>query len=278
VELDKANARLSTLQGKYNAEPGRLAAENSALVREIAALKEQVGRLAAGGSTPPADGTSSVQAPGPAGSNPFGKWFEDTYGPEHRAEFDGYIQEQIKAGVGDIRREVSAVSTATAQTASERYYGALDGMVPEWETARDDPRFVPFLKERIPGTNLTRFDAAKAAEDGRDANTVAEHYLEFIKRFPDVAKEPAVHREGTPPSKARSGKEALVAPRTTPGGAGSGPKDTKNEVPWVKASDIQRLAVEKATTNRWKGKETEYAAIKATHNAAISANRVLADQ
>lgn len=279
VQFDKLQASYSTLAGKYNAEPGRLAAELSASQREAQALREENARLKAG-IAPPQTGTTGAPPPAPGSSpNAFSEWFEETYGSEHRAEFDAYVQSKIKETMGDVATRLDQVASATEQTAKERYYGALDAAEKNWEAIYRDPRFAVMLREEEGNTGRPKAEFAQKWENEMNADRVLPYIKEFKDRYGDPVPVPGSPAPAPPPPGAPpKDKSNYVAPRSTPGGSGGPSPRPEDNIPWVKASEIKRIAQEAATTRKWVGKEKELAAIRAQHNAAIAANRVLAGQ
>jgi len=273
---EKLQASHSSLKGKYDQEPGRLAAENSALMREMRALTDENARLKQG-IAPPAP--AAAAAPDKAAESAFTEWLENTYGPEHRGEFEAYINSRIAASTGEIRQVVQKVEKATVQTEKEKYWGVLDGAVPGWEAIYTDPRFKVILEEEEGNTGRKKGEFAANWEAELNAERVLPYLEEHVKRF--GAPVPAGGAAARPPAKGsppRKNKSDFVAPSSTAGGsAGLAPRPG-DDVPFVRASEILQLAVEANTTRKWVGRETELAALRAKHRAATAAGRVLEGQ
>lgn len=275
VQFEKLQASFNTLQGKYNAEPGRLAAENSAIRSENRALIEENARLKAGVVPPQPAAAGGEQAGGAAAvQDEFKAWFEETYGPEHMDKFNRFIDSRIQAKTGDLSNKVEQVATASVQSAKEKYWSALDSAVPGWDAIYTDPRFAAMLQEPEGRTGMPKAQFARKFEDDLNAEAVIPYLQEFQERYPDAVVAAPAAAAG-----AKLGKEAYVAPRSTAGGAGAaGAPNPNDNIPWVKASDIRKLAVEATTTRKWVGKEKELAALRAQYDAATRAGRVLAGQ
>lgn len=270
AQLERLMAQHSTLKGKYDSEPGRLAADNSALQRELRALNEENQRLRDGLARPEAAGIDPAQAK-EADANAFTKWFEDTYGPEHMEEFQKFVRNQVKEETGEFRQVVEKVTATAEKTEKEKYWAALDEKVPGWEAIYNDPRFANILREEEGNTGRPKSEFAKQWEDSLNPDRIIPYLEDYQKRFGKPVQVPAK-------TTARKNKADFVAPNSTAGGAGGPAPRPGDDVPFVRASEISQLALEVNTTRRWVGREKELAVLKARHNAAIAANRVLAGQ
>lgn len=277
AQFDRLVAAHATLKGKYDSEPGRLAADNAAILRENRALVDENTRLKQG-IVPPAAGAPPAAASAPAAdTNAFARWFEDTYGPEHRGEFDAYLQSMVQKTMGDLPKDVAQVKNVAERTEKEAYWAALDSAVPGWDAIYEDPRFAALLQEEEGNTGAPKAQFAKRWESERNSDRVIPYLKEYQKRYGVPTPAPgaaAAPRAGAP----RKNKADFVAPAATPGGSGGPAPRPEDNIPFVKASEISALAQEVVTTRKWVGRDTELAALRAKHRAAQAAGKVLAGQ
>lgn len=260
AEFERLQAAHDVLQGKTYAEVPRFAAENKALRDEIAALNVTIEDLRRGkGVQPAAAAATAVQS------------YRETAGYKNLVETygEGYMKDMnefIDSIIAPLRSVVAESREQQARSAGEQYHQALDTKVPGWDKIAVDPRFATMLREEEGNTGMPMYHFAKKWESEHRADKVIPYYEMFVKRHGQPA--------GTAPATAtpKPGKDALVAPRATPGSA---PAPTKTDVEWIPASELDKLAREEVQ-GVWRGREKELEALKAKHNLAIAENRVIA--
>ena len=124
------------------------------------------------------------------------KAMEEQYGPEFTGMVNNaaaakateiannIIDERLK----DVNHKVDTVAEAQVQTASERFFGNLDGSLSNWRTINTDPVFLAWLNKPI-DTELggeTYMDKLKAAYNSLDDAKVLTIFNRYIKLNPQA--------------------------------------------------------------------------------------------
>lgn len=249
AELKKANDALATLQGKYNAELPRAAAELRQAKARAEAAEGRVKEL-----------ETELKKKIESGD-------VTSISKEERALLgDGVVQATAK-----IAREAaesvftSRIQPLTARVdefarqSDEAYFVTLDQGCPTWEVVNNDQKFLAWLNAQDPASQRVRFDLLKRAEAARQGHRVVEIFNAYLEG-----------REiGAP--KAAPAADPLAA-RAEPGPGGATVVDvtqTPDGKRLWKRSEIKRFYDEKRA-GLWRGREAEAIA---TENDMFAAQR-----
>jgi len=227
------------LQGKYNAEVPRMAAE-------IRGLREQIANMQAAPAQPSAPATGEAVA----------KMRED-YGED-------FVNSLVSIVRGELKTEMAPMTESVKRTEKDMYLDRLTALVPNWQVLMNDAQFGAFLDEVDPLSGRSLRDMAIEADASGDANRVAKFYQKFIDR--NQTGQPAQPS----PAPTQDRREALVAPAAQKGQpaapANAGPKI-------YQASEIKRFHDE-VSRGVYANKPEELKRLTAEMNLAISQGRV----
>jgi hypothetical protein len=165
---DTVEHRYKVLQGKYNSEVPRLAAENKDLKASLKAIEEQLEMLKAAKAQEPLVKPEEIEE--------YGEGLIDVarrIAQEELAKKDAVIN-QMKAKLDSLEQ----VSTKTVE---EDFFDGLAKAVPNWSAINDDARFHAWLDEVDELTSQRRQDLLSVAEKSRDAKRVAKFFTAFEK-------------------------------------------------------------------------------------------------
>lgn len=160
--------RYKVLQGKYNSEVPRLAAENKDLKAKLHELEVQFETMK--NAVPP----------------------EPLVKPEEIEEYgEGLIdvarriaREELAAKQAEIdalKSRIDSISNVTNQKVETDFFKSLTAMVPEWEQINQDAKFLAWLDEVDELTGETRQTLLSRAEKSRDADRTAKFFTAFKK-------------------------------------------------------------------------------------------------
>lgn len=157
--------RYKVLQGKYNSEVPRLAAENKDLKSRLSSLEEQIEALKA---KPP---------------EPLVKPEEiEEYGPglvdlARRIAREEILSKQNE--IDSLRAKLDSLSNVTTQKVEKDFFTSLTEMVPDWEQVNQDAKFLAWLDEVDDLTGASRQTLLTQAEKSRDAARTAKFFTAF---------------------------------------------------------------------------------------------------
>lgn len=195
---DDYEHRFKVLQGKYNSEVPRLAAENKELKATLKSLQDQL------------DDMRSKPA-------------EPLVKPEEIEEYgEGLIdvarriaQEELAkkdAAIKKLEAKLEQIEGVTTKTVERDFYDSLTDKVPDWSKINADKSFHKWLDEADELTGSRRQDLLSQAEMARDAERVAKFFKAFVKASKKQVADTNMALEGqvapnntkapnTPPSK-----------------------------------------------------------------------------
>lgn len=159
--------RYKVLQGKYNSEVPRLAAENKELKGRLSDLEQQIELL----KVKPA---------------------EPLVKPEEIEEYgEGLVdlarriaKEEVQAKQAEIdllKSKLDSLSNVTTQKVEKDFFTSLTEMVPDWEQINQDAKFLAWLDEVDELTGESRQALLSRAEKSRDAARTAKFFTAFKK-------------------------------------------------------------------------------------------------
>lgn len=121
----------------------------------------------------------------------------------------GKSQDDIAQELQELKGTLNTIVTQQVQTEEERFYAALDKMVPDWEQINESEAFKAWLKEKMPLTSSERQRFLDAAHKRFDVETVASFFTTFkgesgVSYMPDTKTAP-----GTKPD-VEGGQETFI--------------------------------------------------------------------
>jgi hypothetical protein len=159
--------RFKVLQGKYNSEVPRFAQENKDLKSRLEQLESEMVQLKA---TPPEPLVKQEEI------DEYGEGLIDVARRIAQEEL-GKKQSEIDA----LKAQITQISTATTNTATNDFFRSLDAIAPEWKQINEDPNFLKWLDEIDELTGEPRQSLLSKAEQARDASRVGKFFTSFKK-------------------------------------------------------------------------------------------------
>lgn len=213
--------RYETLQGKYNAEVGRVAQQNRELQTQIQQLTTQVGELLKP-KQPESDPTPAQPLVRPEDAENYGsdmidlvrRVAQDTI-QKREAELNKVITE-LREENARLREGLVGVEQKQGQTAQQQFWNQFAQLVPDWEQINQDPRFLAWLEKTDPLSGQPRQILLNSAQDALDAQRVAAIFDAF-KGTVNVAPPPTPPQPSTSHPPARSPAPPEVARQVQPG-------------------------------------------------------------
>ena len=229
--LRAAEARYSTLRGKYDAETAELR-------RQIVMLQTGMQQAATyapgnrvGTTTDTGTSTSSVNA-----SQSIKDYLRAKYGNDFDDTTVNFVSEAVELAraqaLEEVQRRLTELRSVAINTQQQALEVQLDTRIPGWREIAQDPRFAAWLDEPDPFSGLIRRDVlSKAIQDGSVQRivTVFDTYrrgqtAEGLVPPPAAVQapyQPAVGQNGSvgasagtaPPSRPRTTTAAVQAPR-----------------------------------------------------------------
>lgn len=241
--------KYDVLQGKYNAEIGRM----NKMLSDTMLEKEQLAAQLGG------------QPPNAAPANPFSDAVDDT---DQTIEFlkaqypDAYpgIEALIAKKAAEVLKPVTDnVNRAAAEIKGERYTRELDSKMPNWRDVNNSPEFAAWLKTIDRYTGATKYALLdNAYKQGDSARTLA-----FFEDFVNTHQPPPPQ---SPPPRQYADTDAY------PSNSGS-PTPSTQEKGIVNRSDIDRFYKDRAQ-GRFIGTEEDVARIESRFFRAIKEGKV----
>ena len=184
-ETERHRKAHAVLQGKYNAEVPRVAAENRSLKERIAALEQQITDLQSKNTAPPVSEEDV-----------------ERFGPE-LADFvkrvAGTNQSFDPAKLSKLEQEVTQVKEHAVETAKEKFFAKLDQQSPNWSALNTDARFLEWLAEYDPLLGRARQESFDEAYASLDVNRVSAFFNAFGGASSRVSR-PSINEQVVPAS------------------------------------------------------------------------------
>lgn len=244
----------------------QLARQNEELNRQLTAMGAQVDaqlkalKAAAEPAKPP---------PVTPGSDPRDA---EVFGPEVIAMVDRKvaaavaqvqaIAEQINTRIEAIEKNLGVVSNQAEYTVEQAFLRDLSALVPGWQSIDKEPGWHEFLRGVLPGTRKPRQHFLNEATGAYDAQLTADIFNTYLS-----TKAPAPAAPSTP-----NELEALSVPAPS----APTPPSPPAQAPIFKVSQVQSF-YDDVARNKYRGREEEMRRIDAAINAAVAANRIIAD-
>lgn len=160
--------RYKVLQGKYNSEVPRLAAENKDLKQRLQDLEHSLETLKNAKPLEPLVKPEEIEE--------YGEGLIDVARRIAREELAAK-----QAEIDALKAKIDSVSNVTAQKVESDFFKSLTEMVPDWEQVNQDAGFLTWLDEVDELTGETRQVLLSRAEKSRDAARTAKFFTTFKK-------------------------------------------------------------------------------------------------
>lgn len=186
------------LQGKYDKENARRNEHISSLTQSLEDANRTIANLNSIVSAQ--QGKLKIEE----GGNVGGEAKPDPQAKLKVEDFEGYGQEmselvnlanqqameirQLREKVGSVETKVGAVESNVSQSAEERFYIQLRGLVKDWQTVNKDPAWIDWLEQADPLTGQNRQKLLDIAQSSLDANLVANFFKTFKEGKGEVPK------------------------------------------------------------------------------------------
>lgn len=160
---DQLEHRYKVLQGKYNSEVPRLAAENKDLKAELQRISHELEVLKNSKPAEPLVKPEEVEE----------------YGPGLVDLARRIAREELAAKDAEInvlKSRIDGLTQTTVQKVETDFFTLLKSSVPDWESINADPLFLAWLDETDELTGATRQALLSQAEKARDAARVANFF------------------------------------------------------------------------------------------------------
>ncbi len=211
---DDFQQKYRILQGKYDAEVPRLYAQ----LKERDALLQQMGDRLTALETPKAPEQKSDPLLTEKDDEDFGSDLVDMARRAAREVVTSEVKTLLKAideRFASLTAHLGQVQEKVVESESDKFWGRVTALVPDWKTVDNDPSWVEFLDTRIPGTRKTRRQEAAEAIGAGDAEPIKE--LVDLWRGASPAADAKAAAEAAAVAKAGKKQElqSQVAPSTT---------------------------------------------------------------
>lgn len=206
-------ARYNALQGKYNAEVPRYAAQLREANQYIQQLQEQLNKA-------PAEPQADLDAEYRDAADLFGEDLVKFTRKMAQAEADRRIAE--------LKQSQQQVEQRIAQSENDRFFAQVDAAVPGWRDIDNDPAWLGWLQEYDPLLGAPRQAALEQAAATHDVSRVSHLFTAFLS----TRRQPAA---SAAPQPSRAQLEQ-VTPRS-----GAVPTAPMQQARIYTQADIQRL-------------------------------------
>lgn len=182
-------ARFRTLEGKYKAEVPRLNQQLKEAKGVIAELQSEVSKVNAAPQAP-AQTESLVTSED-----------EEAFGTDLIAVMKKVVKQetaevvrQTEARVKAVAQKVDSVVDVQAETANDKFFGAIEKAVPDWEAINSDNGWLEWLGEYSPETGAPRQAALDAASQALDSTRTIALFNLYKSTKPVVTPSPAADK------------------------------------------------------------------------------------
>lgn len=207
AEEETWQKRFSVLQGKFNAEVPRLAAQLKESAQANESLRKQVESLAVQQTEQTVAQTVSSED-------------EEAFGADLIAVMKKVARQEAaalekiqKAEVQRVNNKIESVEKTQAATAGDKFMEDVAKAVPDWETVNADPKWLDWLDEYSPETGAPRQIALDAASNMLDSVRTAALFKAY--KLTQAEKSPEIVTEITAAQKAQEELKRQVAPAKT---------------------------------------------------------------
>lgn len=177
--------KYEVLQGKYNAEMGRMNELLSATLSERATLESK--KL-----SPDQTGGDDDE------DEAIAQLFEEF--PTIAKGMQAFAKKEIKAKLAPTEGRINELAEATNNVVVNDYLEALDGVMPQWREIKDKPEFAQWLGSADRYTGQSKMRLLQGADAQKNVKAVAAFYEDFARESGLLNDEGATDRNSeTPP-------------------------------------------------------------------------------
>ena len=252
---DSFEHKYNVLQGKYNAETGRLNTMLSAVFTEKEQLQAQL-------NTAPAPANPFSDDTVIAGDQDI-EFLKAQY-PDAYPGIEALVAKRTAEIVKPVADTVASTAATMAKTEGDRYFETLDGKVNDWRTINNSPEFIAWLNTRDRYTGATKHQLLRDAFYKRDVERSATFFEDYLR---ETGAAPASNQPPPPPR-----SRQFVDTDAYPNNSGN-PAPSTSEKGIVHRSDIDRFYKDRAT-GQFIGTEDDAAKIESRFFRAIKEGKV----
>ena len=212
--------RYRTLQGKYDAEVGRVHRENGELRAKLAQLEAQIDQLMKSKQEQEKTPEPIVR---PEDVENYGAEMIDLVervarkvAADRTKDLERVIKE-LRDENAELKRSLAGVEKKTGQTAQEAFLQRLSTLVPDWEVLNRDPGFLAWLGQIDPFTGVHRQQLLDAAGEALDAQRVAAFFNAYKQGLGRVEPSPTPNPQPPPNPQLTRHTPPEVARQVQPG-------------------------------------------------------------
>jgi polyhydroxyalkanoate synthesis regulator phasin len=265
--------KYQSMQGRYNADVGRLKGQIDALTGQVTNLNKVLSTVAA----PPADpGFSRTPAQVKTlitdeERAEYGDEFVDFAGRLATQEATRVAQPLLQQ-IEDLKRQVGGVGQSLQQNARAQLFENLDDEIPNWREVNTSEEFLEWLNLTDAYTGAIRQEILNNAFEQNNFPRVAAFFKGFLAELAATV----APRPGEPENKGipvpKIALETIVAPGRAKSAAAT-PPPAPSEKPIIKPSDVAKFFNDKIS-GRYKGREAEANAMEASIILAGNEGRI----
>jgi len=89
------------------------------------------------------------------------------------------ILRQVSVAMQGLAGQVNNLGVESGQTRDSLFWSRLSDLVPDWESLNTNKGFLEWLDEKLPFSNVSKFDLLKQARAEFNANKVAEFFTSY---------------------------------------------------------------------------------------------------
>ena len=179
--------KYEVLQGKYNAEMGRMNELLSATLSERAKAESQK--------------TDSVDQNADDEDEAIAQLFEEF--PTIAKGMQAFAKKEIKAKLAPTESRINELAEATNTVVANDYLESLDVAMPQWREIKDKPEFAQWLGQTDRYTGVSKMRLLQGADAQKNTKAVTAFYEDFARESGLLNDEGAASRdsEATPQPK-----------------------------------------------------------------------------
>lgn len=176
-EARKLQDRYNSLRGKYDAEVPRLNQTVKDMEARLQALSEENQQLREAAAKSDSEGVTDndVDIYGEDMTNYVGRVAKKTVGPLSAETA------RMRAELEDMKAQVNAAKRYADASAEREFTRVFDEAIPNWREQNEDPEFLAWLKQPIPGYGVPRQVALNGAVSANDAHQAVEIFKDYLR-------------------------------------------------------------------------------------------------
>lgn len=176
-EARKLQDRYNSLRGKYDAEVPRLNQTVKDLEARLQALSEENQKLRDTTGKREGEGVTDddVNTYGEDMTNYVSRVAKQTIGPLSAEAA------RMRSEMDDLKMQVNAAKRYADASAEREFTRVFDEAIPNWREQNEDPEFLAWLKQPIPGYGVPRQVALNGAVSANDAHQAVEIFKDFLR-------------------------------------------------------------------------------------------------